>query len=147
MGCGSGATTVAFARSPVLRPTQVVGIDPDRAALAAAALRADAHGLTAEQIAFMHVAAAGRIPFEDHSFGLTVCVRVFELTRTVAEYRRLVRELGRVTRPDGCLLLATPRPLQLRHLAAGVGQALERLAWSTLDGMRPGPRARIGYGL
>jgi len=60
------------------------------------------------------------LPFPDGEFDAVVC---FETVEHVAEPARLVRELGRVTRPGGTLVLTTPNVLwePLHALAAVAG--------------------------
>jgi ubiquinone/menaquinone biosynthesis C-methylase UbiE len=119
VGCGSGGTTVAIAQSPVLRPDEVVGIDPNQSALRAAEIRARGHQIGSESISFRHCAAQDAFPFEDNSFSLATCVSVLEFIPALGARERLVGEIIRVVRPGGFIFLSTPSPYRLRELHSG----------------------------
>ncbi|MEO8687587.1 MAG: class I SAM-dependent methyltransferase [Solirubrobacteraceae bacterium] len=90
-GCGSGRTLdelAAFGR--------LTGVDVSPAAVAAARARGHRHVLVAE---------VERLPLGTGEFDLVTCLDVLEHT---ADDGRTLRELHRVTRPGGHLLLTVP---------------------------------------
>ncbi len=90
-GCGSGRTLQELTRFG-----EVTGIelDPDAAGLA----RSRGHGE-------VRVGRLEELPWEDGSFDLITCLDVIEHT---ADDRLTLRELRRVTRPGGFLLVTVP---------------------------------------
>jgi SAM-dependent methyltransferase len=108
-GCGTGGTTVALALSPDLAASSVIGVDANPRAVEAAVVRAAGHRVAA-RCTFRAVAAGDRLPFDDDAFDLVVTVSVLEFITDVAQRRAAVDELARVTRPEGHLFVATPRP-------------------------------------
>ncbi len=119
VGCNTGGTTVALAMSDVLRPTEVVGVDPNRLALMAAELRAAGSDLPPGQVRFKAIQPDGHLPFADGSFDLTTCVSVLEFVSRQTTRNVLTSELQRVTRPGGFIFIATPSPWRLRELHSG----------------------------
>lgn len=115
VGCGTGGTTVALALSP-LAPLETTGIDASMAAIRAARVRAQGHGLDAGRVRFMHVAAGHPLPFADDAFDLVTCVSVLEFIGSPAAREALVAEMLRVARPGGYLYIATPNPIRLHDL-------------------------------
>ncbi len=116
VGCGSGGTTVAIAQSAVLRPVEVVGIDPNSTALRAAEIRARGYHIGSQNISFRHCSAHDTLPFDNDCFELAMCVSVLEFIPTLQARQRLVREMIRVIRPGGFIFLSTPSPYRLREL-------------------------------
>jgi SAM-dependent methyltransferase len=114
VGCSTGGSTVALALSHELGASEIVGVDPNRRSLAAAAVRAREHDVDDTRCRFVHVGARDPLPFATESFDLTVCVSVLEYIQSVGQRRRLCREMQRVTRPGGHVLLVTPSPFRLR---------------------------------
>lgn len=88
VGCGTGQSG-AVARGLGAR---VVGLDPDRAMLAAARGRVDAPVL----------AVGERLPFRDHAFDATIAVTVLEFVQDPAA---VVAEMARVTRSPGTVVV------------------------------------------
>jgi SAM-dependent methyltransferase len=115
VGCGTGGFSVAMASSPVLRPIQVVGIDASRLAVEAAQLRAAGYDLPSSLVSFMGCSPGERLPFKDDYFDLTVCSSVIEFVTSKRARMDLIMELGRVTRPGGCVFISTPNPLRLHE--------------------------------
>lgn len=115
VGCGTGGFSVAIASSPLLRPKQVVGIDASHLAVEAAQLRAAGYDLPSSLLSFMGCSPGERLPFEDDYYDLTVCSSVIEFVTTKRARTDLIMELGRVTRPGGCVFISTPNPLRLHE--------------------------------
>lgn len=91
-GCGTGGVLAHLAGLG-----EAVGADPDPEAVAAAREQApDAE---------VHVADAAALPFAAGSFDLVCCLDVVE---HVDDDAAVLRELRRVARPDGRLLLTVP---------------------------------------
>jgi len=93
-GCGDGALVCAAAS----RGAVATGLDPDPAMLAAARMRA---GGAHVQAAFVE-GRIEQIPFADASFDIVVAVTVLCF---LADASRAVREMARVLRPGGHLVL------------------------------------------
>ena len=113
VGCGTGATTVALALSPGLKLRRVVGIDPNGSSLSAAQARWACYDSADDRVTFQRVASGKPLPFDDGSFGLTVCVSVFEYLGDVDSRRALAHEMLRVTRRGGQVCLVTPNAFRL----------------------------------
>ena len=95
VGCGDGALTLAFVRAGV---ASVTGCDIDPRMISHAVARAR------EQQDAVHyaVADAARLPFADRSFDLVTAVAVLAF---VADAEGALREIARVLRPGGCLII------------------------------------------
>jgi SAM-dependent methyltransferase len=115
VGCGTGGFSVAIASSPRLRPKQVVGIDASHLAVEAAQLRAAEYDLPPSLVSFMGCSPGERLPFKDDCYDLTVCSSVIEFVTSKQARTDLIMELGRVTRPGGCVFISTPNPLRLHE--------------------------------
>ena len=115
VGCGTGGFSVALASSPVLRPSQVVGIDASRLAVDAAQVRAAGYDLPSTMVSFLGCSPGERLPFEDDYFDLTVCSSVIEFVTSKRTRAELIMELARVTRPRGYVFISTPNPLRLHE--------------------------------
>jgi ubiquinone/menaquinone biosynthesis C-methylase UbiE len=106
VGCGSGRHAAAAYRLP---KAQVVGVDVDRANLAAARERLQLHDrLNAHGGGRWDLCAADglRLPFADACFDLVVCAEVLEHVRADG---RALSEITRVLRPGGDLAVSVPR--------------------------------------
>lgn len=103
VGCQWGATSIAMANAGAM----VTGIDVCEDFVNGARLRAKQHGVEAA----FYTSAAEKLPFEDGSFDVVVCVNVLE---HVECHRKTVRELVRVLRPGGHLYLDGPNRLSPR---------------------------------
>jgi ubiquinone/menaquinone biosynthesis C-methylase UbiE len=95
VGCGDGTLTLAFARAGA---ASVTGCDIDPRMISYAVTRA-----TQQQHAVHYtVADAARLPFADRSFDLVTVVAVLAF---VPDAERAVREMARVLKPGGCLIV------------------------------------------
>ena len=115
VGCGTGGFSVAIASSPLLCPKEVVGIDASHLAVEAAQLRAAEYDLPPSLVSFMGCSPGERLPFKDDYYDLTVCSSVIEFVTSKRARTDLIMELGRVTRPGGCVFISTPNPLRLHE--------------------------------
>jgi SAM-dependent methyltransferase len=89
-GCGSGRTMLELRRYGEVRGIE---LSPDAAEVA----RARGHEVT--------IGRLEELPWEDETFDLVTCLDVIEHT---PDDRRTLRELRRVTRPGGFLLVTVP---------------------------------------
>ena len=96
LGCAGGFMAEAMAK----RGANVTGIDPARAAIAAARRHASAEGL---QIGY-DVGVGEALAYDDASFDAVVCVDVLE---HVADLKQVLSEIARVLRPGGVFLFDT----------------------------------------
>ncbi len=113
VGVGDGYTI------RLLKPTgEVVGIDTDPAMM---------EGATRRGVEFKS-ASAYRIPFPDASFDIVTCIEVIEHLEQPYE---AVKELGRVLRPGGYVVITSPVP-----------NAAWRLLWWAWTTLGPGKRWR-----
>jgi ubiquinone/menaquinone biosynthesis C-methylase UbiE len=94
VGCGDGALVCAAAS----RGADATGIDPDPAMLAAARLRATKAGVRAT---FLE-GRVERLPFPEASFDVVAAITVLCF---VPDAAAALREMARVLRPGGCLVL------------------------------------------
>jgi SAM-dependent methyltransferase len=115
-GCGSAGTTIALALSESLSPSEVIGVDVNSHAIAAARVRAEGCGV--ERIARFRTVEPGPLSFADGEFDLAVAVSVLEFITDAAKRRAAVEELARVVRPGGFVFIAIPRP-SLREYHTG----------------------------
>ena len=95
MGCGEGYGTAILAE----RAAQVVGTDASEEAIAHAAAK-----YRLENVAF-HCMPAEELSFPNNSFDVVVCL---ELIEHVEHHIPVMREIQRVLRTDGTLILSTP---------------------------------------
>ena len=119
VGCGTGATTVAMALSTRLRPSMVIGLDPNNASLDAARVRALGHEVPDGRISFEYIEPTCILPQENGKFDLTVSVSAIEYINDPEMRPVFVSELVRVTRPGGYIYLSTPNPLRFREHHTG----------------------------
>jgi ubiquinone/menaquinone biosynthesis C-methylase UbiE len=115
VGCGTGyfSRRIAGAVSP---DGTVVGIDPSEPMLAYATQHAPAN-------CTFQVAGAEDLPFEDASFDLIVSSLAFHHIPT-EQRGDAVREMFRVLRPRGMLLIADARPPELPILKTLISGAI-----------------------
>jgi ubiquinone/menaquinone biosynthesis C-methylase UbiE len=100
VGCGPGTLPLGIAAA--VFPGRVTGVDVAAAPLESA--RRLAEGLEIVNAEF-HQASAYRLPFADDSFDVVFAHALFEHLR---EPRAALREMVRVTRPDGFVALCSP---------------------------------------
>ena len=102
VGCASGLISYHLAEEL----GEVVGVDPDGAALALAPRRDNLYLLQADAL---------KLPFPDRSFDVAVCAQVYEHT---ADPERMMREIHRVLRENGLCFFSGPNksfPLEFHH--------------------------------
>jgi SAM-dependent methyltransferase len=114
LGCGTGGTTVALARS-ALNAEELIGVDANKNVLGAAELRALGYDLPAKRVKFLHSPAGSPLDFPDGSFDLATCVSVLEFISAEQARRQFVAEILRVVKCGGHVFLATPGPFRLRE--------------------------------
>jgi SAM-dependent methyltransferase len=99
------------------------------------------------------IGTASALPFGDGCFDCVLCTEVLEHT---PEPSMALREIGRVTRPGGSLLLTVPLSEQLheeprdfyRFTHHGIGYLLRQAGWRVVRvHRRGGPWLEIGYRL
>lgn len=93
-GCGTGIFTLDF----LAREAQVVGLDISRQMLKYAIKRASGYSFFKVQGDMLY------LPFKDNSFDKSVSITTLEF---IADARSAIDELFRVTRPGGCVVVAT----------------------------------------
>jgi SAM-dependent methyltransferase len=111
-GCGDGRYLAALARSPY-RPGRVAGADISQRILETA--RAAAAPLEPELVR----ANLEALPFEDDAFDLVLCSQVIE---HLVEVDAGLRQLARVLRPQGTLILTTDNARNLVTRALYLGR-------------------------
>jgi SAM-dependent methyltransferase len=104
-GSGTGALAVAVA----LRGATVTATDPTPVSLDACRFRAQYFGLGEERVNAVTVGTAPGLPFPDASFDVVTCNSVFEFIPSRRDEH--VRELVRVLRPGGHLVISTENGL------------------------------------
>jgi ubiquinone/menaquinone biosynthesis C-methylase UbiE len=95
IGCGTGNISLALAR----RGARLVGLDASGPMLAAAAHKSSRHGLPLDLIK----GGAAALPFPPQSFDGVLAILALDF---MADLPGIVREMVRVLRPGGFLLLA-----------------------------------------
>lgn len=95
-GCGSGYGSAMIARNAL----RVTGVDVADDAVAYANMR-----FGTDNLQFQQVNPDGALPFDDASFDVALSFQVFE---HVADEQHYLREIARVLKPGGTLLLVTP---------------------------------------
>jgi SAM-dependent methyltransferase len=106
VGCGSGRHMAEAYRLPRVK---VSGVDRSARDLAQARERLELHygwGQHGGGSWNLTVADITRLPFADHQFDVVVCSEVLE---HITDYNRAVREVLRVLRPAGRLVVSVPR--------------------------------------
>jgi ubiquinone/menaquinone biosynthesis C-methylase UbiE len=97
VGCGTGTDALAFARRLV--GGKVIGVDPSRTMIGAAARRAEGAGLPIE----FQCGSAYALPFADNSFDAVCSLMTFDI---LEHPLRALQEMVRVTRPGGQVLVS-----------------------------------------
>lgn len=123
LGCGAGSASVAIAR----RGARVIAVESSTARLAQARQAADVAGV---KIEFHHSDLADLAFLRADSIELVVAV--YSLAG-VQDLGRVFRQLHRIMRPDGALVLSLPHPTALMLEADPDDQStpyLTRTAWS-----------------
>jgi 2-polyprenyl-6-hydroxyphenyl methylase/3-demethylubiquinone-9 3-methyltransferase len=113
-GCGYGL----FSEAAAARGADVVGFDLGERLVARAIARSGSRGVVAD---------ACRLAFRDKSFDLVISSEMIEHT---PEPWRAVRELSRVLRAGGLLILTTPN-----RAWQGAVRAASRLGWRPFQGI------------
>jgi 2-polyprenyl-3-methyl-5-hydroxy-6-metoxy-1,4-benzoquinol methylase/predicted enzyme related to lactoylglutathione lyase len=101
IGCGAGCNAVPLAQMG----WDVLGLDLSEPMLNAATQRAEEGGL-AEHLHFKP-APMDKLPVEDQCFDFIVAHGIWNLARSVSEFRKAVREAARTARPDAALFIFT----------------------------------------
>ena len=123
LGCGAGAASVAIAR----RGARVIAVESSTARLTQARQAADVAGVKVE---FHHSDLADLAFLRADSIELVVAV--YSLAG-VQDLGRVFRQLHRIMRPDGALVLSLPHPMSMMLEADADDQQtpyLTRTAWS-----------------
>lgn len=107
-GSGTGALAVAVA----LKGATVTASDPTPVSLEACRWRATYFGLDEARVRTVRLDVRPGLPFEDGSFDMVTCNSVFEFIP--ADREAYVRELVRVIRPGGHLVVSTENGLYPR---------------------------------
>ncbi len=107
IGCGAGLASVGLARQGFL----VEAIDPLRVMVDAARRRASEAGVGSRVTA--RIGDIHAIPFADKTFDLVVALGVLPWLPRIDEP---VREMARVLRPDGYVIVSIDTLWQLRHM-------------------------------
>jgi SAM-dependent methyltransferase len=132
IGCGTGRHTAA---AYDLNKGSVVGADTNVQDLAAARDRLGQHvAWNPREIGAWSLAAADmlRLPFKDGGFDIVICSEVLE---HIGPWRRAIREIIRVLKQGGHLVISVPRRWP------------EAICWALSPGYRntPGGHVRIFY--
>lgn len=135
VGCGTGDSLRLLA-GRAQPGGRVVGVDTSAALLGVGRSRADSEGWSAE---WVHADAAS-LPFDDGEFDSSLAERVLQ---HVEDPAAVVREMRRVTRPGGTVLLAEPDWGTLR-LDAGDPEISDRVVAAAGERVR---HARVGLHL
>lgn len=106
VGCGNGANTSLFAQS--LKRVAGVDVEPER--LAEARDYARQHGLGNVE----YLSTDGRVlPYPDASFDYVTC---FDVLEHVDDEQQTLREIARVLRPGGSLVISVPNKWYLMEV-------------------------------
>ncbi|MBI4611251.1 MAG: methyltransferase domain-containing protein [Candidatus Rokubacteria bacterium] len=98
LGCGVGYGSRMLAQTA----RQVVGIE-----ISAEAVTYASHAYHGPRLSF-GVGDARQLPFPDGTFDLVVC---FEMIEQIREQQQMLKEIARVLRPGGQLIISTPNKL------------------------------------
>jgi SAM-dependent methyltransferase len=107
VGCGTAGLSLALAWT--FPGAAVDCFDADGLSVQAGNLRIAGYGL-AERIRPRVLAPNTPFPFESESFDLVTCTSVLEFVTRVEDRRKFLREIRRVVRPGGHIVLTTPNP-------------------------------------
>jgi ubiquinone/menaquinone biosynthesis C-methylase UbiE len=117
VGCGRGVALPVLGR--LLRPSRLVGLDPEEDFLAQARLRLGEAGIAAELVP----GDVRRLPFPDASFDLVVD---FGTCYHIARAGTALAEIARVLAPGGLFAHETPLSQLLAHPMRSFGR---RIPW------------------
>ena len=98
VGAGTGIEMIQFAKKGCL----IYGIEPDKKALEILKLRSQLQQLDQNKI---KQAVAEKIPYPDNFFDFVYCWQVLEHVQNVEQS---IREMVRVTKPDGYIFIGCP---------------------------------------
>jgi len=113
-GCNYAATSIVAAAMGA----RVTGVDVDADAIALARCNAARHGF-ADRIELCHVADTRRLPFDDASFDIILCISVLEYVAP-DHLPAVLAELARVLKPGGLMIVSgTASRLAPREVHSG----------------------------
>jgi len=101
IGCGKGGVVIACA----LKGAEVVGFDPDECEVNIAVSRAESYSL--ENVSIFQ-GDADNIPFPDNYFDLVTATSVLEHVENLG---MVIKEMVRVTKPNGYCCVTIPNPI------------------------------------
>lgn len=105
VGCGIGATSVAFAP----HAKEVLGIDLEEKGIRCAQLFAQTHGLSHLQFQTENAVTLEKLQkTHEHSFDLIVCKELAEHLGSMENFSQMMKSLLTVLKPDGVLYLEFP---------------------------------------
>ncbi len=102
-GCGLGRHLRHLARMPGLK---IFGIDKNAWALRETAKSLDAMPDAQSKDYLVSIADINRLPFADASFDCIICSEVLE---HIPDHEQAIRELDRILKPHGTLVVSVPR--------------------------------------
>ncbi|MDI6742247.1 MAG: class I SAM-dependent methyltransferase [Smithella sp.] len=102
-GCGLGRHLRHLARIPNLK---IFGIDKNTWALRETAKSLETQPDAQTKDYLVSVADINRLPFADASFDCIICSEVLE---HIPDHRNAIRELDRILKPEGTLVVSVPR--------------------------------------
>jgi 2-polyprenyl-3-methyl-5-hydroxy-6-metoxy-1,4-benzoquinol methylase len=102
-GCGLGRHLRHLARMPGLK---IFGIDKNAWALRETAKSLDAMPDAVSRDYLVSIADINRLPFADASFDCIICSEVLE---HIPDHQQAIRELNRILKPQGILVVSVPR--------------------------------------
>ncbi|HZU87839.1 MAG TPA: methyltransferase domain-containing protein [Stellaceae bacterium] len=115
-GCNVGATAIVLARLGAV----VAAVDIDERNIALAAANARRYGVAGVSFAVLPPPPAVGVPFENERFDLVTCSSVLEYVEPAHLVMPILRELDRVLRPGGVMLvMATSNRLAPREVHSG----------------------------
>jgi SAM-dependent methyltransferase len=131
-GAGTGGLSVAMVQAGA---AAVTAVEPVRVNYEAGVWRTRAYGME-DRISFHHVEDTGRLPFAEATFDACVCAGVLQYVPEASDRARLLREMWRVVKPDGVLVVG--------HSGNGIipGGPHSTTWWSNLA---PARAARAGH--
>jgi ubiquinone/menaquinone biosynthesis C-methylase UbiE len=102
-GCGLGRHLRQLARMPDLK---IYGIDKSTWALQESCKSMDAQPDALSKDYLVTIADINRLPFADASFDCIICSEVLE---HIPDHKNAIRELDRILKPHGTLVVSVPR--------------------------------------